>query len=246
MTRLPTLIDKARRSLAIAKTTDEVLKIRDEAKRLQRAAKALNAAKDAQDRCGEIVVYAERKLGDLIRRQKETVGLGRAGRPKKISSQEEPISAPPTLADAGIDRKTSARAQKLAALSEQETTAAINLVAETGPVTPQRVLRHITDAAEAPSKPTSTITGADLHEAATRNMLSYLRDFASRASYGGAEPATIAKLICDERDERTKRDYLNGLAYASEIFEAVKLEQARRDAAEKEWAKERPPYLKPV
>ncbi len=55
----------------------------------------------------EIRMRAERRLGELIRAQRETVGLAPAGRPRKIGSDEEPISKPPTLADAGIDKKRS-------------------------------------------------------------------------------------------------------------------------------------------
>jgi len=56
---------------------------------------------------------AERRLGEMLREQKETVGLHEGGRPSKTGSDEEPVSRP-TLADAGIDKKLSSRAQKLA------------------------------------------------------------------------------------------------------------------------------------
>jgi hypothetical protein len=47
--------------------------------------------------------------------QKETVGLNEGGRPKKTGSDIELVIVP-TLADAGIDKKLSSRAQKLAAV----------------------------------------------------------------------------------------------------------------------------------
>jgi hypothetical protein len=54
---------------------------------------------------------AVRRLGELMARQKETVGLAPAGRPKKIGLNNNPISksAPPTLAEAGIDKNLANR-----------------------------------------------------------------------------------------------------------------------------------------
>lgn len=59
---------------------------------------------------------AERRLGELIREQRETVGLNEGGRPKKTGSDEEPVSTQPTLASQGVSKKLSARSQKLAAV----------------------------------------------------------------------------------------------------------------------------------
>jgi hypothetical protein len=81
----------------------------------------------------------------MIVAQKETVGLATAGRPPKIGTKSEPISkcgrcgnlydgtkwdaaksggrcpyCVSTLAEAGIDKKLSARAQKMAAVSERD------------------------------------------------------------------------------------------------------------------------------
>ncbi len=52
---------------------------------------------------------SERRLDELIRAQKETVGLAtagqRGGRRKIDGSREEPTNKPPTLAEAGIYKK---------------------------------------------------------------------------------------------------------------------------------------------
>ncbi len=57
----------------------------------------------------EIRMPAERRSGELIRAQKETVGLAtggqRGGRRKIDGSREEPTNKPPTLAEAGIYKK---------------------------------------------------------------------------------------------------------------------------------------------
>jgi hypothetical protein len=65
----------------------------------------------------EIRMRAERRLGELIAAQKATVGLNRgaaAGGTK--DGPRGPYTAPrdsaPTLADAGIDKKLSSRAQR--------------------------------------------------------------------------------------------------------------------------------------
>ncbi len=62
---------------------------------------------------------AERRLGEMILAQKETVGLnhGAAAGGKKNGprgSYSAPRDTKPTLAEAGIDKKLSASSQKLA------------------------------------------------------------------------------------------------------------------------------------
>ena len=58
---------------------------------------------------------AERKLGEMLREQKETVGFAQ-GRRSDLVPKENQVK--PTLADAGIDRKLSMRSQQLAAMPE--------------------------------------------------------------------------------------------------------------------------------
>ena len=68
-------------------------------------------------------LVAERRLGELLKVQKETVGLdpGRAGlgRPSLGGVKIEPPKDIPTLSDVGIDKKLSHRAQKMAAVPEE-------------------------------------------------------------------------------------------------------------------------------
>src|SRR5690348_1055042 len=68
----------------------------------------------------EIRFRAERRIGELMEAQRETVGLAPAGRPKEIGSNADPIIRPPTLAEAGIDKHLADRARKYAAVPEQE------------------------------------------------------------------------------------------------------------------------------
>ena len=62
------------------------------------------------DEAEELRIRMERRLGEIRAKMPKAP----AGRPnKKISSQREPISKPPTLADLGISKKVSSRAMKL-------------------------------------------------------------------------------------------------------------------------------------
>ena len=73
----------------------------------------------------ELRFRSERRLGEMIKAQAESVGLNKGaaekGRTKQRGSDEEPRSnAVPTLAEAGIDKKLSSRSQKLASIPEQK------------------------------------------------------------------------------------------------------------------------------
>ena len=123
---MPALIkyEAACRALAEAKSTDEVKDVRDKAEAIRlygRQAKNKQLEIDAT----EIRIRAERRLGQMLSEQKESGGFakGSQGRFKTISptggSEEEP-PVPPTLAEVGISKKLSSRAQKIAAVPEAE------------------------------------------------------------------------------------------------------------------------------
>jgi N6-adenosine-specific RNA methylase IME4 len=125
--------EAACRMLAEAVTADEVKHVRDVAmamKLLARQAKNRQAEADAY----ELRVRAERKLGEMIVEQKATVGLATGGQPyqrkstgaaavpvavqpvPETGSAAAPVSKPGTLAEAGIDKKLSSKAQKMSAI----------------------------------------------------------------------------------------------------------------------------------
>jgi len=114
--------DQARILLAEAKAVDDVRTILDKAvamKEYARRAKDRGLEIDA----AEIRFHAERRLGQMIVAQKETTGLARgaAGIGKPSSAVPEAYSTqPPTLEEAGIDRKLSSHAQKMAAVPPAE------------------------------------------------------------------------------------------------------------------------------
>lgn len=117
--------DAARRALAQAKSIDEVKQIRNEAEALKtyaRLAKDRSLEADA----AQIRVQAERRIGQMMAEQKETLGLAKGaaergvGRRGKRGSPADPRSQKITLAEAGIDKHLADRARRLAKLSEGE------------------------------------------------------------------------------------------------------------------------------
>jgi DNA N-6-adenine-methyltransferase (Dam) len=112
--------DSACRALAAASSTDEVLKIRNQAialKAYARQAKNWDLERDAI----AVRKRAERRAGELIAEQRKTVGLAkgseRGGRKRKIDGlRHNPTNIRATLAEAGIDKNLADRARKAAAL----------------------------------------------------------------------------------------------------------------------------------
>ena len=110
--------EAAKVAIAEAKSVDEVKKIHDVAAAMKAYAKQAN---DRQMECdaSEIRIRAERRLGEMIRTQKETVGLntGAMGIGKSAVPDK---NRTPTLAEVGIDKKLSSRAQAIAAIPEDD------------------------------------------------------------------------------------------------------------------------------
>lgn len=116
--------EAACRALAECKSVDEVKTWADKAAAMQaygRMAKDKTLEVDA----AEIRIRAERRLGEMLAAQKADGGLskGAAGAgvnqhtPAEVRSS---VTTAPTLADAGISKDLSSRAQKLAAVPEAE------------------------------------------------------------------------------------------------------------------------------
>ncbi len=109
--------ENACRALAECKAVDEVKAWSDKAAAMQaygRIAKDKTLEVDA----AEIRLRAERRLGELLAEQKATIGLAKPGVKSLVS--DEGIDLVPTLAEAGISYDLSSRAQKLAAVPEDE------------------------------------------------------------------------------------------------------------------------------
>lgn len=116
--------EAACRAIADAKAVDEVKSVMDKSKALAlyaRQAKNKGLEIDA----AEIRMRAERRLGEMIVNQKETVGLNRGAadggkRESPRGAFTEPRNTLPKLADVGIDKKLSSTAQKMAAVPEEK------------------------------------------------------------------------------------------------------------------------------
>lgn len=117
--------EAARHALAEAKAVDEVKNIHD----VSVSMKAY--ARQAQDKqlvidASEIQIRAERRLGEMIRQQKETVGLNEGTKGQLVSrgviggNEDEPPIIRPTLADVGISKRLSSRSQAIAAIPPEE------------------------------------------------------------------------------------------------------------------------------
>jgi hypothetical protein len=101
-------IDDALRALAEARTPQEMVKLANTAEALRRYAQRARLGMAAQNRCAEIRLRAERKLGQFL-----------SGTPRNLGGRPKPVlrgNGFPTLEDLGITRKMSHRAQRLAAI----------------------------------------------------------------------------------------------------------------------------------
>jgi hypothetical protein len=116
-----TLYDNARGMLAEVKRIDEVKRIRDKALALQeyaRRAKDKQLVADAK----EIQLYAELRAGELLAERKAAGLLNKGLNGRRFTgSRSEPVKDDAqTLAQMGIDKKLSVRAQKFAGMEREK------------------------------------------------------------------------------------------------------------------------------
>ena len=109
--------DRARRELALAASIDEVKDIRDKVEAMRLYARQQRDSLEMQNRCAEIKVRAERRLGEMLREQntaeRKTANLLR-GR------TVQPRDARPSLAELGISKAESSRWQLMSQLPEDQ------------------------------------------------------------------------------------------------------------------------------
>jgi N6-adenosine-specific RNA methylase IME4 len=121
--------EAARQALAAAFAVDEVLEIRDHAEAMRHAAR-IAKDRDLEIKAAQIRFRADRRLGELIAAQKETIGLAQGRRSDLVPAGNEVADGKITLAEAGIDRKLSMRAQRVAALPAKKFEALLEQHAE--------------------------------------------------------------------------------------------------------------------
>jgi hypothetical protein len=123
--------DAARSALAEARNVDEVKDIRDKAEAMRAYARMAENTELELD-AAELRLRAERRLGELIKSQKECGGLAKGGQPyrKSTPSNKVGVEIAPSLEDVGIDYRLSSRSQKIADISEPEFEEAISSIRE--------------------------------------------------------------------------------------------------------------------
>jgi N6-adenosine-specific RNA methylase IME4 len=118
------ILDGATKMLAEVRTIDDAKQIMDVAASAKYYAQKHGLGKQAVSYAMEIEIQAEIKLGEFLRKQKETEGLNTGGwverNAKSCSTQGEPQDRTPTLAEVGISKKLSSEAQVLAALPKEQ------------------------------------------------------------------------------------------------------------------------------
>ena len=124
MTRVLVRYDAACRALADAVAVDEVMVIRGRAEQLAACARIANNHKAEADAVA-LRARATRRLGQLMRAQKDSVGFNRgaAGGGKKNGprgSVVNPRDLRPTLTSQGIGKRLADQARVLSTLSEQD------------------------------------------------------------------------------------------------------------------------------
>jgi hypothetical protein len=112
---LPELCDRAKRAIDVAATFEEVASVRDQAEMYRQFAKRINAGVEAQNRCAEIRLRAERRMGEELEKL-EKQGPGQY----QQRSDDATVAIPPTLAEIGVTKDQSSRYQQIASLPEDQ------------------------------------------------------------------------------------------------------------------------------
>ena len=110
--------DAACRALAEAKAVDEAKKIRDVSEAMRAYARQAKN-KQLEIDAAEIRIRAERRVGELMQAQRETVGLADGGDAMRARVTDGP-EVRPSLAEAGIDKHLADRARKYAAVPKEK------------------------------------------------------------------------------------------------------------------------------
>lgn len=113
------MVEQARSMLAQAKRVDEAKRIRDQGVAVKVYLRATKAAKAAIDDAGEIVLFATRRMGELLKEQKKA-GKRRAKGGRRNRSRPVTDSQPPTLEEMGLTKMQASRAQRLADIPEAD------------------------------------------------------------------------------------------------------------------------------
>lgn len=112
--------DNARKALEKAKSVDEVKNIRDKAEAMRVYARQAGDV-SMKNAASEICIRAERRLGEMLKEQRESGQMNRGsyGKGNQYLKRSHDETAP-KLSDVGISKSLSSRAQAIASIPEQK------------------------------------------------------------------------------------------------------------------------------
>lgn len=120
---LPATITRIERAIEAAATPEQIRKVIALADAAVAFANTyFKEQREMIQRAKSVKLQAERKLGEILAAMPKNTGAKGIG---PIAVPDENRNQPPTLADLGIDKKVSARAQKLAALPAEQFAAVV-------------------------------------------------------------------------------------------------------------------------
>jgi hypothetical protein len=158
------LFESALDALAECKSVDEVKGWTDRAAATQAYARMAKDKRLEVD-AAEIRIRAERRLGEMLAEQKASGNMAKGHKFAGGASTEPPAI---TLAEAGIDKKLSSRAQKLAAVPEKEFEAEVDQWRDRVEAECERVSARLevkgAAATEPDSEPEAPADDSDLHD----------------------------------------------------------------------------------
>ena len=157
MTNFLITIDDALRALAEAHTPERLIDLANTAETLRRYAQRARLGMAAQNKCAELRLRAERKLGDFLT---QTPRLGK-GRPSKNVEQQNIL---PSLSDLGIDRGLSHRVQRISAIPTAEFEAYLRRARQPGWEITTRQLLYLCDRRQAGARNRQRIVGGQVSD----------------------------------------------------------------------------------
>jgi len=113
-------LQAASTALAEAKTIQDTKKVLDVATAAEIYAKRQQLSQDSIDYAHDIKIEALAQLGRMLKDTPKAKGGEHGGKARIDGTRSEPSNPTPTLADLGLDKKTSSIAQKLAALPAEQ------------------------------------------------------------------------------------------------------------------------------
>lgn len=149
-------VDDALRALAEARNPEQLVRLANTAETLRRYAQRAQLGMAAQNRCAELRLRAERKLGQYL-----------AGTPRNSGGRPKPVplrNGFPTLDDLGITRKLSHRAQRLAEIPARDFDLYLRTAAEQEWEITTRLLLYHSDRRQATAKNQQRIVGGRIDD----------------------------------------------------------------------------------